>query len=323
MKVLDTGGRGADYLRISVTDRCNLRCFYCMPSEGVENQPHNELLTFEEITRLARIFVSLGITKIRLTGGEPLVRKNILKLVRSLAGIEGVEEISLTTNGALLSSFARDLKCAGLSRINVSLDSLNEDTFKKVTRNRSSLANVLEGIRSAKEAGFDPIKLNVVVIKGVNDNEILDFVEFAGSEKLVLRFIEFMNITPLWSESRALPVEAVRAICEEKFLLKKIEPPHRGSGPAEYFSIDGGGVVGFINTKEDNCRKCSRLRLTSTGRMKVCLYENKGLDLKKLLRIRLADDEISSIIASKMCVKKNTDFTKFEPARHYMCDIGG
>ncbi|NQS99974.1 MAG: radical SAM protein, partial [Candidatus Omnitrophica bacterium] len=202
-----------DYLRISVTDRCNMRCIYCIPKAGIVRKSHGEILTLEEILRLVRIFASVGIKKIRLTGGEPLVRRGIVYLINSLVKIEGVEEVLLTTNGMLLPLYAQTLKSAGIKRVNISLDTLSRSTFQFIT-NRDYLNQVLAGIKQAKEAGLQPIKLNTVIMKGINENEITDFVEFALSAGLILRFIEFMPVTPLWREDYYIPIEAVKDVCD-------------------------------------------------------------------------------------------------------------
>ncbi|MEW6009104.1 MAG: GTP 3',8-cyclase MoaA, partial [Candidatus Omnitrophota bacterium] len=251
--------RKIDYLRISVTDRCNMRCFYCMPAEGIETVPPSEVLSFEEILRLVKIFGELGIKRVRLTGGEPLVRKGIINLVKSISKIREIEEVSLTTNGLLLEHFAADLKSAGLRRINVSLDTLKADRFKMIT-GFDNLSMVLKGIEKAKEVGLLPVKLNTVLMKGINDDGIIDFLLYAGGNDLVLRFIEFMPVTPLWNKDYFLSIEEVKEICARNFKLTKI--PLFGPGPAEYYQWED-LVVGFIKTSRDNCCSCNRLRLTS------------------------------------------------------------
>lgn len=311
--------RAIDYLRISVTDRCNLRCIYCIPEEGIVNKQKEEILTFEEILKLANIFASLGIKKIRLTGGEPLVRKGIISLVRSLNEVKGIGEVSLTTNGVLLLSHLESLKDAGLKGINISLDTLNKDKFKKITGG-SPLIEVLEGIRHAEKLGFYPLKLNMVVMKGINDDEIIDFLEFAISNNLNLRFIEFMKVTPLWREDYFIPVEEVREICRSKFSLKKVQI--QGPSPAEYYKI-GESRIGFIKTDKDNCRKCNRLRLTSTGELKVCLYENEGLFLRNFLREGFSEAKIKNIIEAKMRIKKSVNYANWATPKDYMCSVGG
>lgn len=309
-----------DYLRISVTDRCNLRCMYCMPKNGIINRPQEELLSFEEIGRLVRILVSLGTNKIRLTGGEPLVRRGIVDLIKSLAGIEGIEDLSLTTNGILLSQYAEKLKEAGIKRINISLDTLKEDKFRQTTGN-GSFCRVLEGICKAKEVGFHPLKLNMVVMKGVNEDEIIDFVEFALHHGLILRFIELIKATPLWGEDYFIAIEDIKKICAVRFSLKRIG--NLGPGPAEYYRIEKDGLLGFIETHENNCRSCNRLRLTCTGELKICLYETQGLCLKSLLRKRIADEEIKDIIRARLELKRYIDYRDRETSQLYMCKVGG
>ena len=312
--------RKVDYLRISVTDRCNLRCMYCIPQAGITSMPHEELLTFEEVLRLARIFASLGVSKIRFTGGEPLVRRGIINLIKSFACIKGIEELSLTTNGTLLSFYAGELKKAGIKRINISLDTLKEDRFRRITA-IGSLRSALEGIYKARDAGFSSLKLNMVVMKGVNDDEILDFVNFALSERLILRFIELMKVTPLWKEDYFIPIEKVRKICETRFRLRRIED--LGPGPATYYEVGKDGILGFIDTNEDNCRRCTRLRLTSTGELKLCLYERDPFCLRSLLRQEITDEEIKDIIEEKLELKQDLDHRCGESSKFYMCKIGG
>lgn len=308
-----------DYLRISVTDRCNLRCLYCMPPEGIETLPQEDILTFEEIERLVKIFVDLGIKRVRLTGGEPLVRKGIVDLVRSLSRIKGIEEVSMTTNGILLSYYARQLKEAGLKRINISLDTLKEDKFERITGS-FNLSQVLEGIREAKKAGLSPLKINIVVIKGLNDDEITDFLEFASSWGIILRFIEFMPVSPLWKKDYYISSREVKEICKKKFILEKIN--QLGFGPAEYYRLNS-AIVGFIKTDEGNCRDCNRLRLTSTGDLKICLYEGKGLCLRNFLRAGHSDELIKDIVVKRIGLKENTNYKSWGENKIYMCSIGG
>lgn len=317
---LDKGNIEMDYLRLSVTDRCNLRCIYCMPPEGIMNRPQEEILTFEEIIRLVGIFASLGIKRVRLTGGEPLVRKGIINLVKSLVEAEKLKELSLTTNGALLPFYAQGLKRAGLNRINISLDTLREDRFRKITRS-GSLYKVLEGLREAKEAGFHPIKLNMVVMRGINDDEIIDFVKFALSEGLILRFIEFMNVTPLWSQRHFIPIGEVKEICESIFKLERMESSW--PGPAAYYKVASDGILGFINTSDDNCKRCNRLRITPTGELRLCLYGTQELSLKGFLRKAIPDEEIKDIIEARLGLKKYIDYKDGKTSQLYMCTVGG
>jgi len=312
--------RTIDYLRISVTDRCNLRCIYCVPKEGIICRPREEILSFEEILRLVKILIDLGIKKVRLTGGEPLMRKNILSLIHSLNRLDGLNEICLTTNASLLALYAYDLKRVGVKRINVSLDTLRPDKFREITRG-GDLANALEGIKTATEAGFNKLKLNVVAIRGINDDEIIDFVDFASANNLILRFIEFMRINPLWREENVIPIEEVKQICETKFTLNKAEYP--GNGPARYYKNTQGVVIGFINTNESNCQVCNRLRLTSSGELKTCLYEKEGLFLRSILREGIADDALQKMLASCMGVKEGVSYAHGADSQFYMCKVGG
>jgi len=312
--------RKIDYLRISVTDKCNLRCIYCMPGGGIANRPREELLTFEEIIRLARIFSSLGVRKIRLTGGEPLVRKELVNLVEALSKIDGTEELCLTTNATLLSRHAQALRRAGLTRVNISLDTLKERKFKTIT-GFDSLREALEGIDEAKKVFPHPVKLNTVIMKGVNDDEVMDFVDFAFSEGLSLRFIEFMKVTPLWQRKYFIPIETVKEICEKNFRLRKLE--NSSIAPVSYYSAEGKGILGFIKTDIDNCRVCNRLRLTSTGELKVCLYETEGLFLREYLRKGFGDEEIKRVLRERLGLKEEASYRNWEASRLYMNNVGG
>ncbi|MFC1623988.1 GTP 3',8-cyclase MoaA [Candidatus Omnitrophota bacterium] len=318
--LVDNSNRKVDYLRISVTDRCNLRCIYCTPENGITYRPHEEILTFEEIARVARILVSLGINKIRLTGGEVLVRKDIVNLIKYLTNIEGIEEVSLTTNGALLHPYAEQLKKAGLKRINISLDTLKEDRFKKITGG-GCIHRVFDGIGRAKELNFHPLKLNMVVMKGINDDEIVDFIDFAFSKGIILRFIEFMKVTPLWREDYFIPIEEVMKICERRFPIEIMGSP--GPGPAVYYKTKEGGLLGFIKTDEKTCRICTRLRLTSTGELKSCLYETNGFLLREFLRNGFSDEKIRSVVERRMRMKQDVGYKSYRSPEAYMCSIGG
>ena len=309
-----------DYLRLSVTDRCNLRCAYCMPSEGIQTVGPDELLSFEETLRLVNIFAGLGTRKIRFTGGEPLVRKGIVDLVRSVSKVPGIEDVALTTNGVLLPVFAEKLKEAGVERLNISLDTLSEEKFRHITRN-NSLKFVMDGIDKAIQVGFKRLKLNMVVMKGVNDNEVADFVDFALEKNITLRFIEFMQVTPLWNESLFVPVEEIKRSCSKRHRLEYMENP--GPSPAEYYKIQGKPMVGFIKTDQKNCKKCSRLRVTSTGQFKICLYETPGMSLRELLRDGTANEEIIDMLHSKIHSKDKVDYSWWKPNNVYMSSVGG
>jgi len=291
-----------------------------MPGEGIETVKPGESLSFEEIWRLVKIFIELGIRKVRITGGEPLIRKGVVGLINAIANMCGIEEISVTTNGILLSRYAEKLKSAGVSRLNISLDTLKEDKFKKITRS-PLFYHVMAGIEKAKETRFDRLKLNTVIMKGINDDEIIDFVKFAKSKNLILRFIEFMKVTPLWDEDLFVPIEAIKRICKKKYRLERTENP--GPSPAEHYRVDGVPILGFIKTDENNCDRCSRLRLTSVGDLKICLYENKGFSLKGLLRDGVSDREMLKIIRQRIGVKEQVNYNSWEPTKTYMCSLGG
>jgi cyclic pyranopterin phosphate synthase len=308
-----------DYLRISVTDRCNLRCMYCMPSDGVALRAHEELLSLGEIVRLVELFSHKGVTKVRITGGEPLVRKDITGLISAINDIDLIEEVSLTTNGILLPEYSLLLKKAGLKGINISLDSLQREKFTRIT-GRDRLNEVFDGVEKARSAGFSPLKINVVLMKGVNEDEIIDFVLFAQSQGLILRFIEFMKITPLWSREYFFPIEQVMEICDRYFNLQKIE--HIGSGPADYYKV-GTARVGFIKTDENNCRACSRLRLLADGELKICLYEKEGLNLRDLLRRGESNDAIEAALEDRLAVKVKSAYKDWSSSRSYMYSVGG
>lgn len=283
-KLIDKFGRTHDYLRISVTDRCNFRCVYCMPPEGVEFIEHEKLLTYEEIEEVVRIGASLGIKKLRLTGGEPLVRKNVETLVEMLSRIDGIEDIALTTNGFYLANKAEALKKAGLTRVNVSLDSLRPDRFKEITRG-GNIERVLEGLNVANSVGFSPIKINTVLMKGFNDDEIGDFLQMTIDQPYNIRFIEYMPIghsDTSWKEGY-LSLEYVKEQARLLgFELEKSEGVF-GNGPAENLRIKGAkGSIGLIHPVSSHfCSDCNRLRLTSDGYLKACLYWDEELNLKK------------------------------------------
>jgi len=282
MTLIDNFNRKIEYLRISVTDRCNSRCKYCMPADGVEFKPHIDVLSFEEIEKIVKAFAKLGVKKIRLTGGEPLVRKNIVELVRKISKIDGIKEITMTTNGLLLKKYAKELKEAGLNRVNISIDTLNFDKYSEITRG-SSLKDVLEGIDEAEKVGLAPIKLNTVLVNGFNDNEIVDLVELTKYKKFDVRFIELMTIgdTANWTRERYISNEIVLEKVKELKSVKKLDK----SSPATYYQVPGYlGRVGLINPVSCGfCVDCNRVRLTSTGRLKLCLHSDVEYNLKKFL----------------------------------------
>lgn len=269
----DRFGRVHDYLRISVTDRCNLRCVYCMP-EDMAFLPQKQLMTDDELVSVVRAGAAMGIRKLRLTGGEPLVRPGLTKLVARLKELPGIEDIALTTNGIFLAEQAQELYRAGVNRINISIDSLKPDRFHQITR-RGELQQVLAGIEAAFAAGFDPIKLNCVLVKGVNDDEILDFIRLTQDQPLQVRFIEYMPIghTEEWKRGY-LSLQAVLDVAKAAGVTMIAENAVIGNGPAEYYRpMNGKGTIGLIHPISDHfCSSCNRLRLTAEGRLKPCLY---------------------------------------------------
>jgi GTP 3',8-cyclase len=285
-------------LRISVTDRCNFRCTYCMPFDEYSWIRREEILTYEEIARLARIFASVGAEKIRLTGGEPLVRKGLEVLVGMLARVEGIEDICLTTNGALLAEKAGALRAAGLKRLNVSLDTLDPAKFRRVTQ-RGELAPVLTGLEAAKREGFAPIKLNAVIERGVNEDEIVALAEFARASGFAIRYIEFMDVgnANAWNMEKVFTKKDILAALGARYRLREKGRRDAGSPAVDYEFEDGGGEVGVIaSVTEPFCGDCTRARLTADGKLVTCLFADHGHDLRSLLRSGAADVEIRKTI---------------------------
>jgi len=298
---LDSFGRSINYLRISVTDRCNLRCLYCMPPEGIPRIPHSEILSYEEVRTVVQAVAELGINRIRLTGGEPLVRAELPKLIQMLSQIEGIQELSLTTNGTILKKYALEFKQAGLSRVNVSLDTLKPDKFQYITR-LGELKNVLEGIEAAKKAGFEPVKINTVVMQGINDDEILDFARMTYKEGWHVRFVELM---PFEGVAEFVPSIELR---QHISLLGKLEPcaSITGNGPAMYYRLAGAkGTIGFISplTEPSFCSRCNRMRLTPDGRLRPCLLREDEIDLKLPLRNNASMEELKRLILKAIASK--------------------
>jgi cyclic pyranopterin phosphate synthase len=293
--LVDTYGRVHRDLRISVTDRCNFRCTYCMPEEGMQWLPRSEVLTFEELERLAGLLVHQhGIRSIRLTGGEPTVRAHLPVLVGKLAALP--VDLSLTTNGATLRTVAPDLAAAGLRRVNVSLDSLRPERFAELTR-RDELDHVLDGIDAAVEAGLAPVKVNVVIVRGVNDDEVVDLADYGRERGVIVRFIEFMPLDggDAWQREQVVTqAEVLERISE----VHPLEPIARGHEPAERFRyLDGGGEVGVIPTvTRPFCEQCDRIRLTADGQLRSCLFSLEDHDLRDLLRSGASDDGLSAAI---------------------------
>ena len=325
----DSFGRVVDDLRISITDRCNFRCIYCMPAEGLPWLPKREILTFEEIVRIARIMVDLGVVTIRVTGGEPLVRQGVEELVRMLAGLDPKVDLTMTTNGHLLARRAQALAEAGLKRVNVSLDSLKPDRFARMTRvEASAFDRVLEGLSAAAAAGLGPIKVNCVVMRGYNDDEVVDFATWARATGYQVRFIEFMPLDGdnIWDMRL---VVSAREILHRIHAVYPLEPVFQKTAePATvYRFVDGQGAIGVIpSVTEPFCLSCNRIRLTADGQLRTCLFSIKEHDIKALLRGGCTDEEIAAFIVQAVWGKEpghlinRPGFVK--PART-MAAIGG
>jgi GTP 3',8-cyclase len=327
--LIDGFNRRHTSLRISVTDRCNIRCFYCMPNEGVVFRRRDELLTFEEIERFVRAVAPLGIHKLRLTGGEPLVRADLHRLVRLLAGIPGVDDLALTTNGMLLDEQAEALHAAGLKRINVSLDAMHEEVFQQISR-RPGLDRVFAGIAAAQRVGFQQIRLNAVAMRGITEDEIIPLVEFARAQNLELRFIEFMPLDAEqhWTSAEVLTGAELRRIVEATLGPLTPAPRPDASQPAVDFRFaDERGALGFINSvSEPFCGTCNRLRLTAEGQVRNCLFSTVEWDARALLRGGGTDEELRTLLQDCVAAKARAhaigeaDFQR--PARA-MYQIGG
>jgi cyclic pyranopterin phosphate synthase len=327
--LVDSLGRVHTNLRISVTDRCNIRCFYCMPDENVRFLPRRDILSFEEIERFARVAARLGVSKLRLTGGEPLVRADLHQLVAWLASIEGIRDIALTTNGILLAEQAQALRDAGLTRVNISLDALSEETFRHIAR-RDGLDRVLAGIHAAKRVGFTRIRLNAVAIKGVTEPEVVPLVNFARDQGMEMRFIEFMPLDAEdhWQHDHVLTGEEIRRQIEEA--IGPLEPADRPdpSQPATDFRFtDGGGTIGFINpVTQPFCEDCNRLRLTAEGKVRNCLFSTVEWDARAILRGGGSDDDLIALLRDCIRAKKpghGIDSADFVKPQRAMYQIGG
>jgi cyclic pyranopterin phosphate synthase len=300
MSALDRFQRPMRDLRISVTDRCNFRCTYCMPFDEYTWIARQEVLSFEEIERVARVFLQFGIQKIRLTGGEPLVRKDLHRLIGRLTSIHGLGDLSLTTNGALLSEQAEALYGAGLRRINVSIDSLKPERFTALTK-RGNLDEVLKGLFAAKKVGMSPIKINAVIIRGTNEDEIIDLVEFARTNGFEMRFIEYMDVgnANAWSLEKTVTKKEILETVHARFPVREIGRAN-GSAPAvDYEFLDGAGEIGIIGSvTEPFCSSCTRVRLTADGKLVTCLFAESGFDLKGLLRSGATDEQLAEHISN-------------------------
>ena len=327
-QLVDSWGRAIRSLRVSVTDKCNFRCTYCMPAEGLKWLPKPEVLTFEELARLVRVAAAMGVREIRLTGGEPLVRRDLPDLVRMLAGVPGVEDLSLTTNGVLLDRLAQLLVDAGLRRINVSLDSLSHVRFAEITR-RDALDAVLRGLEEAERyPELRPIKVNCVAVKGFTEEEVPALAELARRKPYVVRFIEFMPLDAdeAWRDDQVLTGAEIRALIEARWPL--VEIPAKPSSTARRFRFaDGAGEIGFVNpVSEPFCSSCDRIRLTADGQLRTCLFSRREWNLKETLRSGADDEELARRIRFAVAhkeLKHRINEPGFVRASRSMSQIGG
>jgi cyclic pyranopterin phosphate synthase len=299
-------------LRISVIDRCNFRCPYCMPEDQYAHDhvflPKDQRLRFEEIVRLARAFVALGVRKLRLTGGEPLLRRDLHELVRQLAQIPDVDDIALTTNGVLLPKFAKALHDAGLQRLTVSLDSLDAATFRELSGGRGEVAEVIAGIVAAESAGFERLKINCVVLRGVNDHQVTDLAERFRGTPHVVRFIEYMDVGTLnrWRKDAVVPSAELLARLAARWPLRALEPNYRGEVAQRYAWADGAGEIGFISSvSQPFCGDCSRARLSADGKLYTCLFARMGFDLRGPLSEGIGDEELVRLIGGRWHVRSD------------------
>lgn len=329
--LIDSFGRRMENLRISITDRCNFRCVYCMPEEGLTWLKNDRILSFDEIERLARIFVSLGISKLRLTGGEPTIRPGLPDLVRRLRRIEGLQSLSITTNGFLLKLLARDLAEAGLTRINVSLDTLVRERFQEITR-RDALGKVLAGLEEMeKYPQVHPIKVNAVAMRGFTEEEVVPFALLARRKPYVVRFIEFMPLDAdgVWREELVLPGDEIKAMIERAVMpLVPVPGQDPSDTSRDYVFADGVGRIGFINpVSHPFCADCNRLRLTADGQIRTCLFSIEETDLRTPLREGWSDDQIEARIRAAVRAKERkhriNEGEHFQRASRSMSQIGG
>ncbi len=327
--LVDTFGRVHTDLRISVTDRCNVRCHYCVPAEGIQYRPHAEMLTYEEIERFVRVVAGMGIRKIRLTGGEPLVRKGVCRLVEMLVAVPGIDQIAMTTNGILLDQYAEALKAAGLMRLNISLDTLDRDKFQQITRH-DELPRVLEGIAAARRAGFEGTKLNALAIRGLSEDDVVPLARFARENRLELRFIEFMPVDGdrKWTGDRVLlGKEILELLSREIGPLEPVSSNGSTAAATQFRYVDGGGCVGVVRSvTEPFCGKCSRLRLTADGNVRNCLFSGQQWETRPLLRSGATDRELAELIRSAVGAKsqaRGTDDGQFARCDRPMHQIGG
>jgi GTP 3',8-cyclase len=304
----DSFQRPIDYMRVAITDRCNLRCVYCMPEEGVPWMSHSDILSYEELLMIIHAGAELGISKIRITGGEPLVRLGIVDFVEMISRIPGIEDISMTTNGIYLAKYASDLKKAGLNRVNISLDTLNPQKFRQICRGKNEgaeLDNVLYSIKAGREAGLNPVKINIVAMVGINDDEILEFARKTIDEEWHIRFIELMPFTG--HNGKTPSGLTAREIKKRIDVLGKMEPyKHKwGNGPAKYYQLPGAkGTIGFITALSEHfCFSCNRLRLTADGKLRPCLMSETMIDLREPIRSGISSDKLKDLIKEAVSAK--------------------
>jgi cyclic pyranopterin phosphate synthase len=313
----DDFGRAINYLRVSVTDRCNLRCIYCMPPQGIEKRRHGDLISYEQLALLVRAAADLGIAKVRITGGEPLVRLGLPEFVRMVAAISGIDDLSMTTNGTLLARYAASLAEAGLQRINISLDTLRADRFATITR-RGQIKDVWSGIAAAHSVGLAPIKINMVVVRHLNDDEVADFARRTITHSWHVRFIELMPIGPNLpgNNTGIVPIPEIKDRLSASFgRLEPVTGP-QGNGPARYYRLPGAdGTVGFIGARSEHfCHDCNRLRLTADARLRPCLMSEHEIDLSTPVRSGASLEELKNLMAGAIHHK---------PERHHLAEALG
>jgi len=324
-QLVDSFGRAHTYLRISVTDRCNLRCTYCMPHEGMKWKKRDQLLTYEEITRLAHIFTAMGISKIRLTGGEPMVRSELTTLVKALGQIPNLKTLAMTTNATLLAEHAQTLKDLGLNALNISLDTFSKERFQAITR-LDQFDQVINGIHTAIDCGFASLKLNMVVMAGVNDDEIMAFANFAATHKINVRFIEYMPFKDnSWASDKVVTYKDMLEQIERRYELERIEGDL--SAVAKDYAITGGGSVSFITSMSESfCSTCNRLRLTADGSIKSCLFYAAEINLRDAMREGASDKDLKEMILFSLAQKPEAHPPAEEIAageNRAMIEIGG
>ncbi len=326
----DRFGRRINYLRVSVTDRCNLRCLYCMPPEGVTAKPREEILRLEEILRVAQVALQLGITRFRLTGGEPLLRKGVIGLIRSLALLPGVEDLTVTTNGTLLARLGRQLLDAGVKRVNVSLDTLNPDKFRRITRG-GDFRQVWDGIVEALKLGFQPVKINTVALRDYNGGEWVDFARLTLEYPLHVRFIELMPVGASWKLAGGsfVPCGEIQSAIEQELGELRPVADLQGGGPAEYYALPGAkGTIGFIHAMSSHfCASCNRLRLTADGKIRPCLHDQHEVDIRSAIRSGAGDEELKELFHRALALKPASYHAAMGASSSRsgrgMCQIGG